>query len=84
MSCGAPIVTSNTTSMPGTCGDAALYFDPTEVTEIANSMVKVSNDEGIRSNLSRTSLARVEQFPDYTEVNQRTADIIKELARGAI
>jgi glycosyltransferase involved in cell wall biosynthesis len=84
MSCGAPIVTSNTTSMPGTCGDAALYFDPTEVTGIANSMVKVSNDEGIRNNLSRTSLARVEQFPDFTEANQRTADIIKELARGGI
>ena len=28
MSCGTPIVCSNTTAMPETCQDAALYFDP--------------------------------------------------------
>ena len=80
MLCGAPIVTSKTTSMPETCGDAALYFDPNEVNQIKNAMLEVSNDEVIRSNLRRKSLSRVEQFPDYTEVNQKTSNIIKELS----
>jgi len=38
MKCGAPIVCSNTTAMPETCNNAALYFDPNNLDEMAKMM----------------------------------------------
>jgi len=82
MGCGAPIVTSNTTSMPESCGEAALYFDPKDVYGMAEKIKRVVTDMNIRRALSRASLERIEHFPDYTEVNEQTAQIITELARS--
>ena len=37
MSCGAPVITSNTSSMPEVGGKAALYFNPTDVRQLQRS-----------------------------------------------
>ncbi|GAC1637851.1 MAG: hypothetical protein NVS4B8_03130 [Herpetosiphon sp.] len=42
MECGTIVATSNTGSMPEVGGDAAIYFDPNSVDEIAGCLVNLS------------------------------------------
>lgn len=62
MSCGAPIVSSNLGPMPEICGNAALYFDPSEPMDIADKMWQALTDEAIRQALVRNALENVKRF----------------------
>ncbi|HZS23508.1 MAG TPA: glycosyltransferase family 1 protein [Gaiellaceae bacterium] len=44
MACGCPVVCSNVASLPEVCGDAARYFDPHDVDEIADAVLDVLTD----------------------------------------
>ena len=41
MSCGAPVITSNTSSMPEVGGKAALYFNPTDVRQLSDLLLEL-------------------------------------------
>src|SRR6266508_5328075 len=41
MACGCPVAVSNVASLPEVCGDAAVYFDPTSVEDIARGIDEV-------------------------------------------
>lgn len=59
MSCGCPTVVSKAASMPEVCGDASLYFDPSNEREIGEAIVKaVENPEP----LVKKGFERVKQF----------------------
>jgi glycosyltransferase involved in cell wall biosynthesis len=62
MACGCPVVTSNVTSLPEVCGDAAHYVDPYDVESIAEGMHKVLMDGAMRRNLIEKGLERVKLF----------------------
>lgn len=81
MSCGAPIICSNTTAMPETCGDAAIYFDPYDVEEMEVKINLLLKDENLRNTLKEKSLARVNELPDYEEVILQIFDIMKNLVK---
>ena len=48
MACHCPVLTSNITALPEVCGDAALYCDPYAVEDIAQKLVQLASDEGLR------------------------------------
>ena len=48
MACGIPTAVSNTSSLPEACGNAAIYFDPYNLEEIALSLEKLAFDEKTR------------------------------------
>ena len=77
MGCGAPIVCSNTTAMPETCNDAALYFDPYDINDMAEKISKVIFDDSLKESMIKKSLDRANQIPDYNEVTIRTLKIIE-------
>tara|TARA_Y100000816_G_scaffold292629_1_gene289308 strand:- start:5640 stop:6704 length:1065 start_codon:yes stop_codon:yes gene_type:complete len=79
MSCGTPIICSNTTAMPETCQEAAIYFDPKKTEEIAEKIELVINDKDLRKSLSQKSLERVKELPNYEEVTFKTFKIMKNL-----
>ncbi len=79
MSCGTPIICSNTTAMPETCQDAALYFDPYNTDDIAEKMDLIMKDDILRQKMSEKSIIRSKELPDYKEVTLRTLDIMKGL-----
>ncbi len=79
MSCGAPIICSNTTAMPETCGDAAIYFDPYDVEEMEVKINLLLKDENLRNTLKEKALARANELPDYEEAILQTFDIMKNL-----
>ena len=41
MACGCPVAVSRVASLPEVCGDAAVYFDPTSVEDIARGIADV-------------------------------------------
>lgn len=51
MTLGAPVVTSNTSSLPEVAGDAAILVDPNDVISLAEAIFNVISDRTLRSNL---------------------------------
>jgi len=49
---GAPVVSSNATCLPEVYGDAAYYFDPTDVMDMAEKINEVINNAKLRQELS--------------------------------
>ncbi|MBK8584620.1 MAG: glycosyltransferase family 4 protein [Bacteroidetes bacterium] len=62
MRSGVPVITSNVTSMPEVAGNAALLCDPFSVSSIAESMMKIANDEQLRKTLIEAGLKRQNDF----------------------
>jgi glycosyltransferase involved in cell wall biosynthesis len=62
MSCGAPVVASNTTSLPEVVGDAGLLVDPTNLEEIARAMHRLITDRALNAELRTRALARAQLF----------------------
>lgn len=51
MACGCPVAAAGVASIPEVCGDAALYFDPSSVSEIAQAMRRLLDDVALRDRL---------------------------------
>jgi glycosyltransferase involved in cell wall biosynthesis len=51
MACGAPVVTSNTSSLPEVAGEAALLVDPNSVEALARAMRDVLDNRALRHDL---------------------------------
>ena len=62
MMLGCPVITSNTSSLPEVCGDAALYVDPYSVESIREGIEKLINDSQLQIKLSNAGKERVKFF----------------------
>lgn len=59
---GCPVIASNITSIPEVGGDAAIYVDPTNASEIEDAVVRLCNDPLLQSQLKIRGLMRAKQF----------------------
>jgi len=78
MSCGAPVITSNTSSMPEISSDAALFFDPTDVQQLTTLLLEVMGNEKLRKELSRKGIERAGQF-SWEKTARATLKIYEDL-----
>lgn len=62
MSCGCPVLVSNTTSLPEVCDDAALYCDPQRPDDIAAKIKLIMNDDNLRESLRLKGMERARMF----------------------
>jgi glycosyltransferase involved in cell wall biosynthesis len=62
MSCGTPVITSNTSSMPEVAGDAALLVNPYDIRSIADAMKRLMSDKALREHLIDNGFERAKQF----------------------
>ncbi|MCX6784035.1 MAG: glycosyltransferase family 1 protein [candidate division WWE3 bacterium] len=62
MGIGCPVVSSNSTSIPEICGDAALYFDPLDASDMAAKISKIISDPVLRSELVEKGRKNIERF----------------------
>jgi glycosyltransferase involved in cell wall biosynthesis len=62
MSCGVPVITSLNSSMQEVAGDAALFANPQEHTDIAEKMMFLYKDESLRNRLIEKGKERMKQF----------------------
>jgi glycosyltransferase involved in cell wall biosynthesis len=47
MACGVPVVAANAGALPETCGDAALYADPSDPDDIADQVLQAIEDDAL-------------------------------------
>jgi glycosyltransferase involved in cell wall biosynthesis len=62
MQCGAPVITSDATSMPEVAGDAAILVNPNEPKELKKALHEVYRDEKLREELRQKGFAQAEKF----------------------
>ena len=79
MACGAPVVTSNVSSLPEVTGDAAVLVDPYDAASIADGTAQVLSDPALREKMRAKGIARARQFSWERSVS-RTREIYLEVA----
>ena len=79
MACGAPVLTSNTSSLPEVAGDAALLVNPTDPEEIAAGIARMASDGGLRAKLYARGLARAATFT-WDRCARETLAVLRECA----
>ena len=79
MACGAPVVTSNVSSLPEVTGGAAVLVDPYDVESIADGIARVLNNPALREELRVKGIARALDFSWERSV-ARTREIYQEVA----
>jgi glycosyltransferase involved in cell wall biosynthesis len=62
MACGAPVVSSNASSLSEVAGDAALLVDPTDAQEMATAMIRMVEDKELREDLRRKGALRAKAY----------------------
>jgi glycosyltransferase involved in cell wall biosynthesis len=79
MACGAPVLTSNLSSMPEVTGNAALLVDPTSETEIAGALTALAHEDRLCASLSEAGLRQAALF-SWENTARLTAAAYHELA----
>ena len=79
MQAGAPVICSNTSSLPEVGGDAVAYVNPLDSDEIARVIERVLEDPEERARLSAAGRARAQQF-SWDETARRTFESLAALA----
>ena len=62
MACGCPTISSNRASLPEIGGEAAHFFDPTEIGDMAEAIKKVCEDSEYLQKLSQGGLKHAKRF----------------------
>lgn len=65
MASGAPVVTSNTSSLPEVVGDAALMVSPYDVDQLSETLRRVITDRDLQDELRRRGYEQVKKFNWY-------------------
>lgn len=78
IACGTPVLTSNVSALPEVMGDAALYVDPEDVSELAAALTRIWRDDALRADLRARGLARARQF-SWDRTARLTIDVYRSL-----
>jgi glycosyltransferase involved in cell wall biosynthesis len=70
LACGCPVISSNRASLPEIGGEAALFFDPLEISDMAESIKKVCEDTEYRHTLARRGPEHANNFNWETSVKK--------------
>lgn len=77
MACGCPVVSSNKTSLPEVAGEAAVYFDPKRVDDMAEKINLVLGSPKLRKELVGKGLRRLRQFSWQKMARQTWEEYLK-------
>lgn len=78
MARAVPVVTSNRSALPEVAGEAALLVDPLDVDSIAEALLRLAGDAGLREDLARRGMARAREFSWQSAV-ERTWAVYDEI-----
>lgn len=80
MSCGVPVVCSNSSSMPEVGGDAAYYVNPDSIEDIAKGILTVINDSKLQRQMIQRGLTRAKNF-SWEKTAKETLDVYREVVK---
>lgn len=82
MASGVPVVSSNASSLPEVCGDAAWMVPPDDVEGAAEAIAQVLNDPEVARRLAAAGRERARQF-SWAETARKTRDVYVRVLEGA-
>lgn len=74
-----PIITSDLGFARDICGDAALFFDPLNPTDIADTIIRLKTDVSLRDKLVFNGNKRVKSFDSASQRAKKYLNICKQL-----
>jgi glycosyltransferase involved in cell wall biosynthesis len=83
MACGAPVVTSNRSSLPEIAGSAAELCDPTDHDSIGQALAKVLRDPDLAADLVRLGSRRAKEFTWERTARETVASYEEVLAAAS-
>jgi glycosyltransferase involved in cell wall biosynthesis len=78
MSCGCPVIASNSSALPEIISSAGLYADAHDVDGFADQMLKIIQDQNLRAELITKSLKRAEEF-SWEKCAKQTLQLLEEI-----
>jgi alpha-1,3-rhamnosyl/mannosyltransferase len=81
LGCGAPVLTSDRSSMPEVAGEAALYADPESVTSIRDGLAALLGDAALRARLAGAGPVRARRF-SWERSARVILDALRAVAAG--
>lgn len=78
MSCGVPVLTSCTTSLPEVAGDAALLIEPEQIDSLTEGLEKIISNEVIRQSCIEKGFERVKLF-SWGQTAEKIQQVLNEL-----
>jgi len=76
MQAGAPVVTSNVSSLPEVGGDAVRYVDPNDAGDLRTALEELLEDEGRRAELRAAGLERAKLF-SWEQTARTTMEVLR-------
>ncbi|MCX6030230.1 MAG: glycosyltransferase family 1 protein [Chloroflexi bacterium] len=83
MACGAPVICSNTSSLPEVAGDAALLVDPLDVDALTDALHRLLADPDLHADLARRGLAQAARF-SWAQTAMKTLAVYRRLLQETI
>lgn len=83
MASGLPVLASDIPVCREICGDAALYFNPCDVQDLANKILRLKNDPHLQLQLGEIGHKRAKTHFDWDEHVRRLIALIEEVGADA-
>jgi len=81
MKYGCPVLASNVSSLPEAGGDAALYFDPLNVDDIAQKIEQVLKDNTLRRKMKEKGFEQAKKF-SWEKAAEKTLEVLRGVVKG--
>ena len=81
MACGAPVITSNRSSLPEVTGEAAIHIDPYDTHALANAISLLLADEQLRENLRQKGYVQAQKYT-WSKSAHKTLSLYEKLYNG--
>ncbi len=80
MTCGTPVIVSNTAALPEVVGDAALMINPHDIDGLTVAMWRVLTEEDLRQDLIERGLKRATKF-SWEETARKTLEVYHKVGK---
>ena len=80
---GCPVLASDVSSLPEAGGDAALYFNPGDVSDIAAKIERVIGDEDLRKEMVEKGYKQIKKF-SWEKAAGETLKVLQKLGEGEL
>ncbi len=81
MTCGTPVIVSNTSALPEVVADAAVMIDPHDLEGLTVAIWRVLTEEELRKDLSCKGLKRAKTF-SWQQAAQQTLEVYRKVGKG--
>ncbi len=82
MAHGCPLISSNATCLPEIYGNAAHYFDPENIDDMAQKISEVLQDKKLQNKLARSGREQLKKY-SWEKMAQQTLDIYKSVLKNS-